>query len=172
MYRLCSHGVLAQELTKLFSSMSSSLCRRCVFSFASSVSTPAIRSRSTIHQLVHALQLPSRSARLHANLSRSSFNGTSSQPVTSRQFSSSPVTFRKRVEKKKAPSKHQLALITKRRAAKRGKDAYAHEKMTLADAISVLRVGLLSLRLSCRSLAVFWYARQWRLRDPTRRMSW
>ncbi|KAI9570197.1 ribosomal protein L1 [Boletus coccyginus] len=88
----------------------SSLCRRCIFPFAS-----PLRSR------------------LHA---RSSLNGAS---VTSRQFSSSPVTFAKRVEKKKAPSKHQLALITKRKAAKRGRDAYAHEKMTLADAVSVLR---------------------------------
>lgn len=96
-------------------------------------------------------------SRLHA---RSSLNGASSQPVTSRQFSSSPVTLAKRVEKKKAPSKHQLALITKRKTAKRGRDAYAHEKMTLADAISVLRVGLLSLRVSCRSLAVFGHARQ------------
>ncbi|KAG9313996.1 ribosomal protein L1 [Chiua virens] len=59
--------------------------------------------------------------------------------VASRHFSSSSVAFAKRVEKKKEPSKHQLALIAKRKAAKRGKDAYANEKMILADAVSVLR---------------------------------
>lgn len=63
----------------------------------------------------------------------------------------------KRVEKKKAPSKHQLALIAKRKAARRGKDAYANEKMSLADAISVLRVGLLSL---ARSVSLTHHIRQ------------
>ncbi|KAF8140658.1 ribosomal protein L1-like protein [Boletus edulis] len=84
--------------------MSSSLCRRWLFSVISPLST--------------------RSAWL---------------PITKRYFSSSPAVLAKRVEKKKAPSKHQLALIAKRKAAKRGKDAYANEKMSLADAISVLR---------------------------------
>lgn len=140
----------------LFSfSMSSSLgllCRRCTFSFVSPVSTPAIRSRSFwVYEPVHARQLSSRSA----NLLRSSLNGTSSQRVANRRFSSSPVALAKRVEKKKAPSKHQLALIAKRKATKRGKDAYANERMTLDDAISVLRVGFLSLHVRRRSLAVF-----------------
>ena len=66
----------------------------------------------------------------------------------------------KRVEKKKAPSKHQLALIAKRKAAKRGKDAYVNEKMTLPDAVSVLRVRLPSLYVQRRSLVVFCNVRQ------------
>jgi large subunit ribosomal protein L1 len=79
---------------------------------------------------------------------RQSLNGTA---TPNRHFSSSPVALAKRVEKKKAPSKHQLALLAKRKAAKRGKDAYADEKMTLADAISVLRVRFPSLRAQRRS---------------------
>ncbi|KAG8219443.1 ribosomal protein L1 [Butyriboletus roseoflavus] len=89
-----------------------------------------------IVQSVYARQLSSRSA----NLPRSGLNGTPFQLLTNRRFSSSPVVLAKRVEKKKAPSKHQLALIAKRKAVKRGKDAYTNEKMTLADAVSVLRV--------------------------------
>ena len=110
---------------------------RCMFSFIGPVSTPAIQSRL----LLHAPQLSSRSAWLRVG---SSFNGT---PIINRQFSSSSVVLAKRAEKQKAPSKHQLALIAKRKAAKRGKDAYANERMTLADAISVLRVGFLSLHV-------------------------
>lgn len=41
--------------------------------------------------------------------------------------------------------------MAKTKAAKRGKDAYAHEKMTLADAISVLRV---SFAITARSVSL------------------
>ncbi|KAF9225374.1 ribosomal protein L1 [Gyrodon lividus] len=68
--------------------------------------------------------------------------------VHCRQFSSSPVALARNArasprslvkKKEKAPTKRQLALLARKKAAKGEKSAYAKEKMTLADAISVLR---------------------------------
>ncbi|KAG6334023.1 hypothetical protein ID866_5066 [Astraeus odoratus] len=61
-------------------------------------------------------------------------------PLYTRHLSSTSVVLASRATNKKSkPTKKQLALIAKKRAAKREKNAYANEKMTLLDAISVLR---------------------------------
>ncbi|KAH7886181.1 ribosomal protein L1 [Phlebopus sp. FC_14] len=57
---------------------------------------------------------------------------------STRNFSSSPVAL-VRKPTKKSPSKKHLALLAKRRARKGEQGVYTHEKMTLADAINVLR---------------------------------
>ncbi|KAF9245719.1 ribosomal protein L1 [Melanogaster broomeanus] len=67
------------------------------------------------------------------------------QLVHSRQFSSSPVALARnarasaRSKVKKSLTKRQLALLAKKKAAKGERNVYSKEKMTLADAISVLR---------------------------------
>ncbi|KAI6136261.1 ribosomal protein L1 [Pisolithus sp. B1] len=57
-----------------------------------------------------------------------------------RHFSSTPAVLASRVAAKKPKlTKKQLALIAKKRAEKRERNAYAQERMTLSDAIAVLR---------------------------------
>ncbi|KAI6012539.1 ribosomal protein L1 [Pisolithus orientalis] len=66
--------------------------------------------------------------------------GSINLELSSRHFSSTPGVLASRVATKKPKlTKKQLALIAKKRAEKREKNAYAQEKMTLPDAIAVLR---------------------------------
>lgn len=60
--------------------------------------------------------------------------------MLARQFSNSHVLQARHFVKKKPLSKGQLAAIARRKAIKKGKSIFDAEKMTLADAIHVLRV--------------------------------
>ena len=60
--------------------------------------------------------------------------------VSQRQLHSTPAVFARREKKPVALSKKQLALKEQKRAKKSRKNIYDKEKMTLEDAINVLRV--------------------------------
>ncbi|KAH7922863.1 ribosomal protein L1 [Leucogyrophana mollusca] len=60
-------------------------------------------------------------------------------PLAARQFSTSPVALARQVNKIPVLSKKALAAKAKKRALKARKNIYEHEKMTLTDAIAVLR---------------------------------
>lgn len=64
--------------------------------------------------------------------------------VLARQFSHSHVLQARHFVKKKPLSKGQLANIARKKALKKGKSIFDAEKMTLADAIHVLRVSILT----------------------------
>lgn len=68
--------------------------------------------------------------------------------VLARQFSHSHALQARHFVKKKPLSKGQLANIARKKALKKGKSIFDAEKMTLADAIHVLRVSFLTFDLS------------------------
>ena len=63
--------------------------------------------------------------------------------VLPRQFHSATILMARQTKKIATPSKKQLAAKARKKAMKARKSIFDSEKMTLADAIAVLRAGLL-----------------------------